>query len=442
MRERKFLLFIIIACLFVSCKTSDSAKTEKTEIETIETEQGGLVIQDHNEPNQNAALASYMDQAPAMNSILEYVVWRGDVSFDYAPLNEVDALIFSELSYINYSHWLSSSFENMRTLKEIANDCHAMTEAERERYIVPHVEPKTLTLLYMAGNSTRFGSLDVCGYAEVKDTENVEQFAAVTFCFGKSWAFSGFRGTDDSLVGWKEDFNMAYLSPVPAQADAVKYVEEAAKVLNCDLALGGHSKGGNLAIYAAAFSRKSAKDRVKIVYNFDGPGFENSIIQTDELKSVIPIVHTFLPKASIIGILFQYDGKCVFVENDEKNGILQHNPFSWYVYGTRFVYADKQTTGSVFVDLTTKRWLSQLDKNQLETFVNVLFDVLGASDASSVHEIAQTWYKKPKNVIKYINQLDSETKEVVLEVAQVLFYAAKENVPIVSDLKPKRKLFK
>ena len=184
-----------------------------------------------------------------MTNMFDYLTWRGDLTFTQDPVNSVDALVFSTLSYIRYAGVLETDPNGVMTLKDAAEELLALDVPE-SRY-----RSKTdLELLRAAADTLRFGSTRLCMYRDRLIPEQETQFAAMTFLLDDGTMFLAFRGTDYSLVGWKEDFNMSFQQVVPAQLLAEAYVREVGAEYFLPMRLGGHCKGGNLAVFAAARS--------------------------------------------------------------------------------------------------------------------------------------------------------------------------------------------
>ncbi|MBS7387883.1 MAG: DUF2974 domain-containing protein, partial [Eubacteriales bacterium] len=241
-----------------------------------------------------------------MANIMDYIQWRGDLTFSERPFNEVDGLIFAELSYVDYSNIVPNTVVEGITLKRAAEEYFLKYPDSRGRLGI--VVPDSIhDLLRAAGNSERFGSVVLSGYVAETSEEKEEQFSAVTFTIGDGIRCIAFRGTDDTIVGWKENFNMCYMFPVPAQSDAANYLNMVAADWNKDLIITGHSKGGNLAVYAAAYCLPEAQEHITAVYNFDGPGFPTSQITLENYGRIRGLMTTLLPEADIVGILLDHE---------------------------------------------------------------------------------------------------------------------------------------
>ncbi len=370
-----------------------------------------------------------------MNTIPDYLAWRGDLSFEAAPINEVDCLIFCQLSYLDFSSIISSSFGKAMRLKDAAAMFENAPDFKQRKKNSETMGKDNFPFLKDAAATSRFGEVLVSGFASNTDDVSEKQFAAVTFEFAKNNAFIAFRGTDGTIVGWKEDFNMAFMSPVPAQKDAVTYLEASANAnKKRNLIVGGHSKGGNLAIYSSVFCDVKIQKQITKVYNFDGPGFEQNILQSAEFSKMLPKLITYLPQSSVVGILFNHREECIEIKSSESIGIFQHDPFTWSVKGRSFEKVEGLTNDSKFIDSTLNDWLEQLDNSQREIFVDTLFEVLYATEARSISDLSDNWLKKSSAVIKALARIDPETRNAVLKIFKLLLSSAKQNMPMFSEI--------
>lgn len=358
-----------------------------------------------------------------MPDMIDYLSWRGDVSFKSSPFNEIDNLIFSDLAYLDFSGILRDSFIYGIRLKELADLFASSEDLEEKSKTGMLINPKAVDLLFCAGKSERFKDCIVRGYVESLDEKNEKQFAALTFTYMKNHHFIAFRGTDDSLIGWKEDFNMAFLDSIPSQKEAAKYVHKALTVLRGSFIVGGHSKGGNLAAYAAACAGSLAVKKIKAVYNNDGPGFQASVLVRDNFKRMTKILHTFIPQSSIVGLLLEHEEGFTIVESKE-TGIMQHDPFSWQIKGKKFIESTSLSNESVFLDKTLKTWLSQLPAGDRELFIDAFFNVLEATQAKTLSDLAANWLKYSPSIFKSLASMDNSTRDVIKKAFHLLIQAA------------------
>ncbi len=332
-------------------------------------------------------------------NILDYIDWRGDLPFSAAPLNEVDNLIFSKLVYLDLRDLVSQEFTTPVTLR-------AVREAYRAQDRAP-MSPNSSDpgpLLDRAADSARFGGVVLRAFRSRTDREDQSQFAAVAFCPETGPVYVAFRGTDNSLVGWREDFNFSFLPQTPGQSEAARYVTETAAALPGPLILGGHSKGGNFAVYAGAFCAPAARERIEKVYSNDGPGFHRAVVDSEEYAALLPKVEKLLPETSLVGILLTDRERKTVVRSDGK-GIRQHDPYTWQVLGPAFVPADA-SFASVFMDETLERWIGGLEDEQRAMVVSAIFDTLEASGVDTMAELNANRWLSYNAIWKAVRGLD------------------------------------
>ena len=325
------------------------------------------------------------------DSIADYIRWRGDLSFCDAPFCEIDALILCQISYLHLEGLVPSRNERGSvSARELPARFAAIPDATERRYLGAFDSgDETVKLFATAFATRRFGELEVFAYESVTDEENVKQFAAISFLLPDKTVFVAFRGTDDTIAGWKEDFTMAFLPVIPAQEAAAEYTRAIyAKSVGRHraLRLGGHSKGGNLAIYAAACSSKRISRRVLSVYNFDGPGFARERLESDEFRAIESRVISFTPELSLIGILFEHSSKLNIVASSGR-GIQQHNILTWRLDGPRFVRLRDTSAVSKFFDRQLKKYLAENGTEQRRELVSSIFDVVDASKARTLTDL-------------------------------------------------------
>ena len=231
-----------------------------------------------------------------MANILDYLDWRGDLQISERGFNEVDNLLLAELCYLDFGGIVPPGFDAPVPLQEAMRRYDVLREHESMGVLVPDQIPE---LGRCMAASARFSGLLLCGYENKIDDETQTQFSALTLLLPDGTAYVAFRGTDDTIVGWKEDFNLAFLPVVPAQRMAVQYLQAAAAVFSeRPLRVGGHSKGGNLAVYSAVFCSEAVQNQLMQVYNNDGPGFRTSLLPLPEHKRVAGRIVTIIPESS------------------------------------------------------------------------------------------------------------------------------------------------
>ena len=353
-----------------------------------------------------------------MGTIIDYVERRGSVPLSAQPLGEVDALVLSYLAYMPMGGIVGEAFDGGIPLSQVAQSllsCGACARIVGERHA------RDRRLLAALKKSARFGTMRATGFVERYNEDIQEQFCAVTFLYGDE-AFAAYRGTDGTLVGWKEDFNMSFAREVPAQRSAMRYAQEALMKLRRPMTLGGHSKGGNLAAYAALFAGEQVRKSVRLAYNFDGPGF-NEAVAARRARSEAARIRTFVPQGSIVGMLLWHSEPFTLVQSDG-TGLLQHDPLTWQVMGGRFVPADRRTLGSRFADATIKDWLLNLPEATRRKAIDGIYEIVSAGGDRTVEELLDAPHFFA--MLRAAVGMDGETRRAIEEMLALLGVAAAE----------------
>lgn len=352
-----------------------------------------------------------------MANIYDYLKWRGDMTFTQDPPNAVDALIFSALAYVCYGGRAESEPDTPVMLKNAAEDYFALDDHEARCRVKNDME-----LLRLAATTTRFGRSQICMYRDQFIPEQETQFAAMTFLLDDGSMFLAFRGTDNSLVGWKEDFNMTFQQTIPAQRLALQYTRDVALEHIGPLRLGGHSKGGNLAVFAAARSSPMIQRRILEIYNHDGPGFTQYLMGDPGYLAMVPRIQTYIPQSSVIGMLLEHEEPYTVIRS-KTVGLLQHDPYSWEVLGREFIPVQEITESSQFVDATIKTWFAEMSNQERNQLVDVMFGLLGTGGVDNALEILH-----PKNIRNYIKTLSTDVnlRRILSTEFQGLIEAAKK----------------
>ena len=238
-----------------------------------------------------------------------------------------------------------------------------------------------------------------------------------------------FRGTDDTLVGWKEDFNMCFMTPVPSQQEALDYLVQASSRLSGKIRVGGHSKGGNLAVYSATFCGKKIQKRICDVYNFDGPGFELNINTAPEFQGIRHCVQRFVPEESIVGLLLEQDGDYHVVKSQEV-GLMQHNLLSWQLDGPHFQEVEQVADSSVIIDRSVKTWLQSHSSAEREQFVEAIYEMLTSSQARTLSELAENWKTNPAKVLSALLSVEPQTRKTVIHALHQLFRTTRQEIQL------------
>ena len=356
-----------------------------------------------------------------MGTIMEYLYWRGDLSFKNDPFNDIDALIFSLLSYLSFKEIVPGIESNKGiSLKDtsIQFSANIQTNKSKSSNINPTASPaldsELLELLRKAAACSRFEDIQLSRYEENTDFVVSQQFGAVTFTLptAKREKVVAFRGTDNSLIGWKEDFEMAYMEQIPAQESACKYLDRVIGLFSSKVTVCGHSKGGNLAVYASSHLNAARRAKLSRVINFDGPGFDFSIVPQASFSYCPGKVTNYVPEESIVGMLLESIGERIVVSSSSR-GINQHNALNWRVKQSQFVGGTLSKTTQLLEDML-KTWLADLPVSKREMLTQALFDILGTSEGRTIDPKENI--KQLKNILTNYSKLDNESKELLTEV--------------------------
>lgn len=352
-----------------------------------------------------------------MSNVCEYVKWRGDLTLKQSKFNEIDALILTRLSYFPFDQLIQPNEE--ATVEELSK---RFEKADKSTMKILWEDDNELFPLM--GKSERFGKMIVTQYVNKINAEQEKQFSATTVILPDNTIFVTYRGTDATIVGWKEDFNMCFKSHIASQKDAVEYLNMVSKKYKRLIRIGGHSKGGNLAVYAAMFTNSKVKKRIINIYNNDGPGFDDEIIKTKEYKEILPKVHTYIPQSSVIGRLLNHEEKYTVVQSIQK-GIMQHDLYSWQLEGKEFICLEKVTNGSEIFDKTLKEWLINITPEQRGIVIDTAFDILNTTEVEYFSELKKNWFLNIRLMLGRYKNLDDESKKVISEIVQKLVSTVK-----------------
>lgn len=358
-----------------------------------------------------------------MDNIVSYSERMLD-GFDKTPFNAVDSLILAWMSYLRFPAdmasvctWGGARFAELFRAELFPTLFFRIWDTESSK-----------RLFTAMAASPRFRDIRVMGAQAHFDTEQEKQFAALSYLLPQGEIYVAFRGTDSTLVGWKEDFNMAFQYPVPSQREALEYLEEAARHTYGKIRLGGHSKGGNLAVYAAANSSNEVKARIERVYSHDGPGFPEGALESDEFLSVEDFIDKTVPQSSLIGMIMERQENYRIITSSRVS-VWQHDPFSWAVEGCDFVPSEALTPDARYLDRTLNEWLSSLSREERELFVDSIYRLVSNENAETFKQLRAEWKTALPSIIEEAEKLDPTTRKFLLETAQNLLATGVKNVP-------------
>lgn len=347
-----------------------------------------------------------------MKNFLTYLE-ENNKSFKEESFNIVDSLIFAYLSYLHFP-----------TTKTKLKDLKVSKSSKKE---------KNKKFLKRVITSKRYQDVELCFYIEDTNDLIEKQFSAVTFLLPDNTMYISFRGTDSTITGWKEDFNMAFMLPVPAQKEALNYVEKITRLIPRNFYIGGHSKGGNLAVYAGCNLNKNLSSRIIKIYSHDGPGFIKEFLTTSNYQNIKDKIEKVVPSSSIIGMLLYTNEKYKIIKSSEK-GILEHDPFSWLVKDNNFIILKELSDGITYTNKVINDFLNSLSKKEREIFIDSLFTVLKSTNLTTLDEISKNFIVKIPNILIAIYKLDDVNKKYILKTIKALIKSCLTNLNLLIPL--------
>ena len=353
-----------------------------------------------------------------MSNMLEYVAWRGDLSFGKNKFNEVDAAILAMLSYIDYGSIFGNGEMSMsEATRRYCPDCKY--DSIKLGLIIPSANINRL--FCDCGESHRFGEVTVSDFESKTSVEEMCQFAAVTFHLPNGRMAVSFRGTDDSIVGWREDFCLSYLESIPAQRMAAQYLSRVAqKYPDERIYVCGHSKGGNMAAYAAASCSDGVSARIIAVYSCDGPGFDKKFTSGKGFRAIRRKMHFIIPQSSFIGTMFDVGGKYTVIKS-LRRGAYQHDSFSWEVRGAQFSHLDGLSERGKKNENQFRTSMERMTLDEKREFVETFFSIVESTGAKSLTDFTAGGLKKLIVMIKNYNGLDKQKREIMIGLILRLF---------------------
>ena len=338
--------------------------------------------------------------------LMDYLQWRNDVSLRAAPFNEIDNVILSYLAYMDFGELLRGEECDcsIEDCFELFRQKHSLEKIRESRHFIERA-PLLLEEMVLGA---RFRGTKVAHFREVFDKEKVQQFAALVFLLPDGTKYISFRGTDSSITGWKEDFLMSITAETEGAKEAVSYLNDVAASVDGDFILGGHSKGGNFAMYAAAFCEDAVKGRIRKVYNNDGPGFREEIVRSAAYRELLPKITNIVPQTSIIGRLLSNEAAHTVVKSAAA-GIFQHDVTTWEVTKDKFVRAEPDAF-SDFVEKSLGTWLETMDDEARKSLVETVFSMIEMTEAETFAEFGENLFKNTGLIMKGLGRLPKEKR--------------------------------
>lgn len=345
--------------------------------------------------------------------------------FSQLEFGQVDSLILAQLAYLDYSTYFSTkeSLEIGHTIESIYKSVR-IDPAVRNTF-----EPKLNTQLVeaMAGNP-RYKDIRLVYYIDELSTEKEFQFSAITYLLDDNTAYVAYRGTDESIVGWKEDFNMAFISPVPSQERGLDYLNFIGENIAVDLIVGGHSKGGNLAVYAGANCKPQVQEKILAIYDHDGPGFYKEFFQSQGFINIKDKVCKTVPHGSLVGMIFHNQVDFITVKSSAFTVMNQHDAFTWQIKGDCFEETDGLTDTAKARNSSINEWIASMTPAQREDFVNSLFEIFSDAKVDNFFQFARNWPTMAPKAMESFRNTDEETKKMLNDAFSAVFTQATESL--------------
>ena len=356
-----------------------------------------------------------------MPNVNDYLDWRGDLPINTKiKFNEVDSLILARFSYLIFNKIEMMSEETVQSISIKMKDF----DNEEFRY---NGDKDLITKL---GTSERFKDMIVTDFVETSEKEIEKQFGAITIHISDKEMYISYIGTDSTINGWKEDFNMSFMDSVPCQIAGKNYLEKIAKKYpDKKIRIGGHSKGGNVAIYSAITVCNEIQKRIIKVCNYDGPGFNKKIIENIANKNIISKIETYIPQDSVIGRVLEHKEKCEVVLSDQK-GLLQHDIYSWQVIKDSLIRSDSVTGASNLINKTISEWIENTTPEHRKIFMDGIFELFYATNANTFGDISKNLTSNIVTILKTYKGISEEDRKTITEMLKLFgrtyFFAVKE----------------
>lgn len=350
--------------------------------------------------------------------MFEYIKWRGDLKIENDKFNKIDALICSRISYFPFSN---NAFGETILKDEIEK---FLDDKNLDDNLILADDGKLIKSL---SNANRFLSLKISDYINKIDSNIEKQFSALVIHLSNKLIYISFRGTDNTIVGWKEDFNMCFNKDIPSQIDAANYVNKIMqKYEDVNVIIGGHSKGGNLAIYSTIFCNEEYKNRIEKVYNFDGPGFSDEVFKDKRYKDISNKIKTYLPEESVVGMVLNRVEKYKVVKS-KANNIMQHDVYSWNINVKDFEYVKEVSKMSKVLSKSVISLLESMDIKSRKEAVDVIFDIMNdVSVNNDVTTITKNWFNAGSLIFKSIK--NPKIIEVLQKLIGIIYEESKKEI--------------
>lgn len=347
-------------------------------------------------------------------NIINYINKYGDKTFEEKSLNEIDKLIFSQLSYVKYNGIVSPNSHNKKTIEQVGYEFFInITKKEILNNIL--AIRTAINILNRVRVTNRYKNLLMYNYIYIGD--DTKQFSAVCIEINSKLIYVSFEGTDHLMSGWEEDFKIAYKFPVPAHKQAIRYLNKNFLFRDCKIIVGGHSKGGNLALVSSMYALPIVKNKIIEIYSYDGPGLRKKQINSKRYKEIKNKYTHVIPNNSVVGLLFWHDNDHKVIKSN-RFLIMAHNVLSWQIDGDKFIEAELSSF-SKLIDEAITTWLNKYSDVERKQFVEYIFKIFQNNNITSLIQIMDN-YKLIIDLLKEAGNIDSTVKDMTKELINIL----------------------
>ena len=351
-----------------------------------------------------------------MSTIFDYLDYVAYDSIYDRPFKELDVLALTELTYLPFDRIVPQG--DTTNIEVRLSDAVELVDRTTD-FIVTD---QHLQLVDVLATSKRFKNVKLLNYVDEYDPDVQKQFAAMTYRLTMDVYLVVFRGTDDTLIGWKEDFHMTYMDHVPSQRRAASYLQHVMKEFpKGRFMVAGHSKGGNLAAYACSYLPDHLIERVDAIYCYDAPGLNKAIIETEGYQRIAHLVHRFVPQDSIVGMMLEVPEPATIVKSRAFGGFAQHDAFTWMVEKDGFVTLDQTSPDSQQTDETLKQWVRETSADERKKFFDTFFGMFLDAGITSINDLMNLKnFSKIKDIFQNTQDLDPTEREMLERLAKQL----------------------
>ena len=351
-----------------------------------------------------------------MSTIFDYLDYVAYDSIYDRPFKELDVLALTELTYLPFDRIVPQG--DTTNIEVRLSDAAELVDRTTD-FIVTDQHLKIVDVL---ATSKRFKNIKLLNYVDEYDPDVQKQFAAMTYRLTMDVYLVVFRGTDDTLIGWKEDFHMTYMDHIPAQRRAASYLQHVMKEFpKGRFMVAGHSKGGNLAAYACSYLPDQLSEQVDAIFCYDAPGLNKSIIKTEGYQRIAHLIHRFVPQGSIVGMMLEVPEPATIVKSRAFGGFAQHDAFTWMVKKDGFVTLDQTSPDSQQMDQTLKQWVREVPDSQLKKFFDTFFGLFLDAGITSINDLMNLKnFSKIKDIFQNTQDLNPTEREMLERLAKQL----------------------